>query len=86
MSQHDPFPLSISPPLCLPLFLPLSPLQHLCPTPFSFRPKVVVNNVHIRYEDAEADPAHPFAIGMLLENFSAQSTDKYWVSRTHVRT
>ena len=42
--------------------------------------QVVVNDVHIRYEDSEADPAHPFSIGILLERFSAQSTDKYWVS------
>ncbi len=41
---------------------------------------MVVNDVHIRYEDSEADPSHPFAVGLLLERFSAQSTDKYWVS------
>ena len=41
--------------------------------------KVIVNDVHIRYEDAEADPAHPFSVGLLLENLSAQSTDEYWV-------
>ena len=35
--------------------------------------------MHIRYEDSEADSAHPFAVGLLLENLSAQSTDKYWV-------
>ena len=47
---------------------------------FNFIPvKVIVNDVHIRYEDAEADPSHPFTIGLLLENLSAQSTDEYWV-------
>ena len=42
--------------------------------------QVVVNDVHIRYEEPEADAAHPFALGILLENLSAQSTDQYWVS------
>jgi len=28
-----------------------------------------VNDIHIRYEDSGADPAHPFAMGIMLENF-----------------
>ena len=39
-----------------------------------------MNDVHIRYEDSEADSAHPFTLGLLLDNLSAQSTDEYWVS------
>ena len=42
--------------------------------------QVIVNDVHIRYEDPEADPAHPLTVGVLLENLSTQSTDEFWVS------
>jgi len=37
-----------------------------------------VNDIHIRYEDSGADPAHPFAMGIMLENISVQSTDENW--------
>ncbi len=38
-----------------------------------------MNDVHIRYEDSDADPSHPFAVGIMLERMSAQSTDGTWV-------
>ena len=39
-----------------------------------------MNDVHIRYEDAEADPAQPFSIGVRLERVSVESADENWVS------
>ncbi len=44
-----------------------------------FPTQVIVNDVHIRYEDTDADPSRPFAIGLMLERMSAQSTDEDWV-------
>ena len=41
--------------------------------------QVIVNDVHIRYEDRDAVPGRPFSVGVLLENISAQSTDENWV-------
>lgn len=38
-----------------------------------------MNDIHIRYEDSGADPAHPFAMGIMLENISVQSNDENWV-------
>ena len=38
--------------------------------------KVHVDTVHIRYEDLTTDPAHPFAFGVTLDNFSMESTDE----------
>ena len=38
-----------------------------------------MNDIHIRYEDSGADPTHPFAMGIMLENISVQSTDENWV-------
>ena len=43
--------------------------------------QIIVNDVHIRYEDSDADPAHPIAVGIMLENISVQSTDENWVRR-----
>lgn len=40
---------------------------------------MIINNVHIRYEDSEADPSRPFSVGMVIDNISAQSTDENWV-------
>lgn len=40
--------------------------------------QVTVKNIHIRYEDSIADPGHPFALGVTLEEFSAVSTDGQW--------
>ena len=48
--------------------------------------QVIVNDVHIRYEDSDADPAHPIAVGIMLENISVQSTDGNWVGRWDGRT
>ncbi len=39
--------------------------------------QIIVNDVHIRYE--EVLPDGPFTVGALLENISAQSTDEDWV-------
>ena len=41
-------------------------------------PQVVVNDVHIRYEDCDIDPVHPFALGLMLESMAVQSTDEFW--------
>ena len=41
--------------------------------------QIIVNDVHIRYEDGQADPSQPFTMGVTLENVSAQSTDENWV-------
>ena len=43
--------------------------------------QIIVNDIHIRYEDSDADPAHPIAVGIMLENISVQSTDENWVRR-----
>ncbi|KAG6005238.1 hypothetical protein E4U21_000317 [Claviceps maximensis] len=40
--------------------------------------QVTVKNIHIRYEDAISAPGHPFALGLILEEFSAVSTDGQW--------
>lgn len=41
--------------------------------------QIIVNDVHIRYEDQDANPSRPFTVGVMLENISAQSTDEDWV-------
>ncbi|GAB1600262.1 intermembrane lipid transfer protein VPS13D [Argonauta hians] len=38
-----------------------------------------VNDVHIRYEDSDLNPSHPFAVGIDLDSLIAQSTDENWV-------
>ncbi|KAG5925451.1 hypothetical protein E4U42_004279 [Claviceps africana] len=40
--------------------------------------QVTVKNIHIRYEDSISAPGHPFALGFILEEFSAISTDGQW--------
>ncbi|KAK1084571.1 Vacuolar protein sorting-associated protein 13 [Friedmanniomyces endolithicus] len=40
--------------------------------------QIQVKNVHIRFEDAVSDPAHPFAAGLTLKELSAVSTDENW--------
>jgi hypothetical protein len=40
--------------------------------------QIFVDNVHIRYEDDLANPDQPFAFGITLEHFHAQSTDSNW--------
>ena len=40
---------------------------------------MIINDVHVRYEDAEADPSRPFTVGVVIDNVSAQSTDEDWV-------
>ncbi|KAE8731960.1 Pleckstrin (PH) domain-containing protein isoform 2 [Hibiscus syriacus] len=37
--------------------------------------KLSISNIHIRYEDLESNPGHPFAAGLTLENLSAVTTD-----------
>jgi hypothetical protein len=39
--------------------------------------QIVVNNVHIRYED-NRNPHNPIVVGVLFKELSAQSTDKNW--------
>lgn len=40
--------------------------------------QITVQNIHIRYEDKLSVPGHPFAAGITLQGFSAQSTDEFW--------
>ncbi|WFD35586.1 Vacuolar protein sorting-associated protein 13 [Malassezia cuniculi] len=40
--------------------------------------QVTVRNIHVRYEDALSSPAHPFAVGFILAELSAVSTDENW--------
>ncbi|KAG8963047.1 hypothetical protein FRC03_003482 [Tulasnella sp. 419] len=40
--------------------------------------QITVRNVHIRYEDKLSVPDHPFAAGVTLREFSAQTTDGEW--------
>ncbi|XP_056003796.1 intermembrane lipid transfer protein VPS13A-like isoform X2 [Ostrea edulis] len=40
--------------------------------------QVQVQNIHIRYEDAYTNPAHPFAIGVSLAELLFQTTDENW--------
>ncbi|KAL4281357.1 hypothetical protein GQ457_03G021640 [Hibiscus cannabinus] len=37
--------------------------------------KLSISNVHIRYEDLESNPGHPFAAGLTLEKISAVTVD-----------
>ena len=45
---------------------------------------MIINNVHIRYEDSEADPSRPFSVGVVIDNISAQSTDENWVGNAYM--
>jgi vacuolar protein sorting-associated protein 13A/C len=40
--------------------------------------QIFVDGIHIRYEDDQANPEQPFAFGITLEHFHAQSTDGNW--------
>lgn len=42
--------------------------------------QIIMNDIHIRYEDSLTIPGHVFAVGMTMESLSAQSTDDQWVS------
>ncbi|KAE8055526.1 hypothetical protein FH972_012359 [Carpinus fangiana] len=37
--------------------------------------KLLISNIHIRYEDLESNPGHPFAAGITLEKLSAVTVD-----------
>ncbi|KAM1034247.1 hypothetical protein ACFX2J_037492 [Malus domestica] len=37
--------------------------------------KLSISNIHIRYEDIESNPGHPFAAGITLESLSAMTVD-----------
>ncbi|GMN73596.1 hypothetical protein TIFTF001_054327, partial [Ficus carica] len=37
--------------------------------------KLSISNIHIRYEDTESNPGHPFAAGITLEKLSAVTVD-----------
>ncbi|KAL8053513.1 hypothetical protein ABFS82_05G077000 [Erythranthe guttata] len=37
--------------------------------------KLSISNVHIRYEDLESNPGHPFAVGVTLDKLSAFTVD-----------
>ena len=37
--------------------------------------KLSISNIHIRYEDLESNPGHPFAAGVTLEKLSAVTID-----------
>ncbi|XWS62075.1 hypothetical protein CRYUN_Cryun07bG0179900 [Craigia yunnanensis] len=38
--------------------------------------KLSISNIHIRYEDLESNPGHPFASGLTLEKLSAVTVDE----------
>lgn len=38
--------------------------------------KLSISNIHIRYEDLESNPGHPFAAGVTLEKLSAVTVDE----------
>ena len=40
--------------------------------------EVKVTNIHVRYEDAYTDLAHPFSVGATLRELSCQTTDDNW--------
>ncbi|KAK7309084.1 hypothetical protein RJT34_05549 [Clitoria ternatea] len=37
--------------------------------------KLSISNIHIRYEDGESNPGHPFAAGVMLDKLSAVTVD-----------
>ncbi|MED6185793.1 hypothetical protein PIB30_060531 [Stylosanthes scabra] len=37
--------------------------------------KLSISNIHIRYEDSESNPGHPFAAGVMLDKLSAMTVD-----------
>ena len=39
---------------------------------------MVINDIHIRFEDTSAGTS-PYAVGVMITNISAQSTDENWV-------
>ena len=41
----------------------------------SHHPQIKITDVHIRYEDEEACPGLPFAVGVTVESISAQTTN-----------
>lgn len=41
--------------------------------------QVTIKNIHLRYEDNETVPLHPFATGITLAELSAVSTNKDWI-------
>lgn len=41
--------------------------------------QVRIKNIHLRYEDDQSTPEHPFAAGITLSSFTAVSTDENWV-------
>jgi vacuolar protein sorting-associated protein 13A/C len=38
--------------------------------------KLSISNIHIRYEDLESNPGHPFSAGVTLEKLSAVTIDE----------
>ncbi|KAL3428164.1 hypothetical protein PVAG01_01673 [Phlyctema vagabunda] len=40
--------------------------------------QITVKNIHIRYEDSISQQGHPFALGITLKEFRAESTDGQW--------
>ena len=60
----------------------LSCILYLDSCVYCFHTQVIINDVHIRYEDSEADPSRPFSVGVVIDNISAQSTDENWVHNT----
>ena len=46
----------------------------------SHHPQIKITDVHIRYEEKEACPGLPFAVGVTVESISAQTTNDQWVS------
>ena len=45
--------------------------------------QVIVNDVHVRYEDPSAGIS-PFSLGLMVSSISVQSTDENWVSTVSI--
>jgi hypothetical protein len=43
--------------------------------------QIKLHNVHIRYEDTQSIPQHPFALGITLDHFTMIATDVNWAPR-----
>jgi hypothetical protein len=46
--------------------------------------KLVVNDVHFRYEDNILDPENPFAVGITIEKLAMESANENWVRKHFV--
>ncbi|KAL5518944.1 VPS13 [Sanghuangporus vaninii] len=43
--------------------------------------QIKITNIHLRYEDKQTSPSHPFAVGITLASLSAVSVDENWMPK-----